>query len=370
MGASLLSAAASLPLTLLPLLVLAVLQQGWLPASQAGWVGSAYMLGQLIAVLALPALKVQRIARAGAALALVILIAATLLSASGGSRMLLGSWLVVGAMCGAMQFLASTAAAAAAEPRRAFAFRMAVSSALGGTVVVILQMAKGLADYPTLSVQLAVAFAVVAGIGVFLYQTPPVAPISTREPGESGLSKNARAGFFVLFILFVGQHGLWAFAVKGAQLRGLVIDNVLWAIALCKFTGAAVVLASGWGKVARAPSVLVPAIAVAGGAACVATANLAAVFLVGLLLWEVGMNVLAARLQAILAHQSPRHAGMWMSGAIFLGAASGPALAGWAISAGLYGVFAMFGVATALVPCLWTLALSRIPPALPLKAEG
>jgi hypothetical protein len=370
MGASLLSAAASLPLTLLPLLVLAVLQEGRLPASQAGWVGSAYMLGQLIAVLALPALKIRRVARAGAAVALLVLIAATLLSASGGSRILLVSWLVIGMTCGAMQFLASTAAAVAPDPRRAFAFRMAVSSALGGTVVVILQMAKGFADYPTLSAQLAVAFAAVAGIGVLLYQTPPAAPISLRERGASGLSLNARAGFFVLFILFVGQHGLWAFAVKGAQLRGLVIDNVMWAIALCKFTGAAVVLASGWGKGAKAPTVLVPAAAVAGGAASVAMTDHAALFLVGLLFWEVGMNVLAARLQAILAHQSPTHAGMWMSGAIFLGAASGPALAGWAISAGLFGVFAMFGVATALVPCLWTLALSRIAPALPLKTEG
>lgn len=372
LGASLLSAAAALPLTLLPLLVLAVLQEGRLPAAQSGWVGSAYMLGQLFAVLALPLIGVQRIVHAGAVAAVIVLVGATLLSSVGGSAVLLGSWLLVGVVCGCLHFLATTTAAVSADPRFAFSFRMATSSAMGGGVIVVLQLAKGFIDYSALSAQLAFAFAVVAGVGLLLYRTPSVAPAVMPRGNVAGLPVGVKAGFLVLFVLFVGQHGLWAFAVKGAQQRGLVLENMMWAIALCKFAGAAVVLGSGWSgaKTSARPPVLVPAIAVAGGGACVAMSTQAPVFWAGLLFWEVGMNVLSARLQAILAQQSPRSAGMWMTSAIFLGAAGGPALAGWTVSVELFGVFAMFGVATALVPWLWTLALSRRVPGVPLKAEG
>jgi hypothetical protein len=370
MGASLLSAAASLPLTLLPLLVLAVLQEGRLPAAHAGWVGSAYMLGQLIAVLVLPTLHVRRIARSAACAAVLVLVAATFLSSRGSGAVLLGSWLLVGVVCGCMQFLASTAAASATDPTRAFAVRMAVSSTLGGMVVAALQVAKAFVDYATLSAQVALAFAAVAGAGLALYRTPPLVTMPARTAATSALSVSALAGFFVLFIVFVGQHGLWAFALKGAQQRGLLVDNVMWAIALCKFAGAAVVMTSIGRNAPGAPSMFLPSVAVAAGGASVALAGQAAVLFLGLLCWEVGMNVLSARLQAALARQNAQRAGMWMSSAIFLGAATGPALAGWATSAGVFGSFAVFAVGTALVPCIWAVALLRVRAPLPLKPEA
>lgn len=373
-GASLLSAAASLPLHLLPLLVLAVLQEGRLSPAQAGWVGSAYMLGQLCAVLVLPSLKVHRVVRPAATAAVLVLIGATLLSSNSHSAVLLASWLLIGMVCGSLQFLATTTAAAATDRRLAFAFRMAMSAMMGGTVIVLLQLLKGFADYATLSWQLALAFAAVAGAGLVFYRTPPVAPMAPVVKGAAAaaLSFKTRAGFAVLFVLFVGQHGLWAFAVQGAQQRGLILGQLMWAIALCKFAGAAVVLASGWGwgQKQQNPSVLVPALAVAAGGACLTMTTQAGVFWTGLLFWEVGFGVLSARLQAILAQQDPRRAGMWMTSAIFLGAASGPALAGWTVGADLFHVFAVFGVATALVPCLWTYALFRTTRRIPLQPEG
>jgi hypothetical protein len=369
LGASLLSAAASLPLTLLPLLVLAVLQEGRLPASQSGWVGSACMLGQLLAVLILPALKVRRIVRPAAAVAVLVLVAATLASSRGPGSTLLASWLLVGVVCGCMQFLASTAAASASDPPRAFALRLTVSSTLAGLVVAALQIGKGFTDYATLSAQLAMAFAVVAGVGLVLYRTPQAVVARSRYGGPQRLSPGALAGFIVLFIVFVGQHGLWAFALKGAQQRGLAVDSAMWAIVLCKFAAAAVVLTSVWKAGAGTPSLFLPSAAVAAGGTAVAMANEVAALWVGLLVWEVGMNVLSARLQAVLAQQNAQRAGMWMSSAILLGAASGPALAGWATSVGMFGWFAVFGVATGLVPCLWALALARLQPATPLRYE-
>jgi hypothetical protein len=371
-GASLMSSAAAVPLTLMPLLVLAVLQEGRLPAAQAGWVGSAYMLGQLFAVLVLPALGAQRVLRPTAAAAVVVLVGATFLSSKGGNAVLLGSWLLIGTVCGCFHFLATTTAAVSTDPRFAFSFRMAVSSTTGGAVTVVLQLASGFVDYPTLSTKLALAFAAVAGVGLLLYRTPSFAPAAIRPRSTSALSARARAGFFVIFLLFMGQHGLWAFGVSQAQQRGLVLDHVMWAIALCKFAGAAVVLGNGFRgrNTSEASSVLLPAIAVAAGNGCIALSAQAPVFWVGLLLWEVGMNVLSARLQTVLAQQSPQQAGMWMTGAIFMGAAGGPALAGLAVSVGSFGAFAMFGIGTALVPCLWTLALARAVPPVPLKLKG
>ena len=265
--------------------------------------------------------------------------------------------------CGSLHFLATTTAAAANDRRMAFAVRMAMSSAMGGAVIVVLQLAGRQVDYATLSTLLAAAFALFAGVGLFLYRTPPLIPhVAVVEGGSApSVSTIACAGFLALFVLFVGQHGLWAFAVQGAQQRGLAVEQVMWAIAFCKFAGAAFVLASGWGwgqREAR-PSVLLPALSVAGGGLVVILSTQASMFWAGLLFWEVGLNLLSARLQALVAQQDPRRAGMWMTSAIFLGAASGPALAGLAIGMGQFHLFTLFGAATGLVPYIWTVALPR-----------
>ncbi|MDO8778573.1 MAG: hypothetical protein Q7K57_59615 [Burkholderiaceae bacterium] len=361
LGASLMSAAASLPLHLLPILVLALSQGGRTSTAHAGWVASAYMVGQLCSVLLLPSLGVQRVVRAGALLAVSVMVGSTVLSSSPSQFLLLLSWLVIGLACGSLHFLATTTAAAANDRRMAFAVRMAMSSAVGGAVIVVLQLARRQVDYATLSTLLAAAFALIAGLGLFLYRTPPLISHTAIAAGGADPPASAvtRAGFLALFVLFVGQHGLWAFALQGAQQRGLALEQVMWAIALCKFAGAAFVLGSGrgWGQSEARPSVLLPALAVAGGGLVVVLSTQAGMFWVGLLFWEIGLNLLSARLQALVAQQDPRRAGMWMTSAIFLGAASGPALAGWAIGMGQFHLFALFGAATGLVPYIWTLAL-------------
>lgn len=65
-GASLLSGLGSLPLHLLPLLIAVVVSEGLVPTSFAGWIGSAYMLGQLGVALALPMLGVSALSRSQA----------------------------------------------------------------------------------------------------------------------------------------------------------------------------------------------------------------------------------------------------------------------------------------------------------------
>ena len=153
-GASVLSASASLPLHLLPLLILLVAREDRLPLAWVGWLGSAYMAGQLFAALALPTLRVDRVPRAHALVAVVGLLFVLGLSGTLTGMALLASWFAVGLVCGTLHFLATTAAAAVSDRRRAFAVRMAMSSLVAGVVIVGLQWVKGIDAYASLAVQL------------------------------------------------------------------------------------------------------------------------------------------------------------------------------------------------------------------------
>lgn len=365
-GASLLSAAASLPLHLLPLLILLVTQEDRLPLAWVGWLGSAYMLGQLFAALALPSLRVARIPRVCALAAVVGLLLVLGLSGTSTGIALLASWAVVGLVCGTLHFLATTAAAAVSDRRRAFAVRMAMSSLVAAVVIAGLQLAKGIDAYATLSIQLTLAFGLLAAIGLFLYRSPAAVgkPASAKSDFKSALQApqttrlfGQASGLGVLFVLFVGQHGLWAFAAQHSQGRGVPLDHLAYAIAACKLVAGIVVLVSAfrpvWAQLSPSISLFSSGVAVAVGVVGVGWAREFWFFWAGLLFWEVGFSALSARLQALAAQDNPRVAGMWMTGAIFTGAATGPALGGFVVHAGYFGAYAVFAIITAMTPVVW-----------------
>ncbi|WP_332775453.1 hypothetical protein [Polaromonas sp.] len=374
-GASLLSAAASLPLHLMPLVVVAVVAESRLAEAQAGWIASAYMLGQLFAVLALPGIKVSRILRWQALVAVAVLLVTLWVSKSPQRSTLLLSWLVIGMICGTLHFSATATAAATTDRRTAFALRMAMSSLVGGSVIVGLQLMRGLVSYSALATQLTVAFAVIAGVGLLLYRAPEAmgsAPLLAESEPAKGAVPRTRAslgrlaGLFVLFVLFVGQHGLWAFAVQGAQQRGVMLDHVAYAVAACKLIAGAVVLASVVRHSSTRPdspySLLISGLSVMVGGAGFAFTENVVIFWLALLSWEVGFSVLSARLQAMTAQDNPRMAGMWMTGAIFLGAATGPALSGLIIRADLFWAYVVFAGVSALIPHGWAVVKAQEKP--------
>ena len=280
---------------------------------------------------------------------------------------LLASWFAVGLVCGTLHFLATTAAAAVADRRKAFAVRMAMSSLVAGVVIVGLQWAKGINAYASLAIQLALAFGLLAVMGLALYRSPPPAqePVRAVSDAKSALPRPSAAahslgqisGLGVLFVLFVGQHGLWAFAAQNAQGRGVPLLHLAYAIAACKLVAGVVVLVSAFGSVrtqwSSSSSMLCSGVAVAMGIVGVGWAREFWAFWAGLFFWEVGFSVLSARLQALAAQDNPRVAGMWMTGAIFTGAATGPALGGWVVHAGYFGAYAVFAIVTALIPLAW-----------------
>jgi hypothetical protein len=355
LGASLLSAAASLPLHLMPLIVVAVVAESRLPTAQAGWIATAYMLGQMLVVLALPAAGYTLLRRQYAFVA-----AAVLLGAVATSRGLYGCpvllpWFFVGAACGALQFLGTTTAAAAPDRRLAFALRLAVTLLVSGCAIVGVQFSGGFGTYGSLAIQLSLVFAVLTGLGLVWYREPGPADQmrGSLEPAKAG----SLAGLLVVFLLFLGQPGFWAFALQGVQRRGVVLEHVAYAIAFCKASTGLVLLITALRGAHGPPrtDLLWPGVAVAGGVLGMALARHPESFLVGLLLWELGLNVLAVRLQVAVVQDNPGMAGPWLTSAVFLGAATGPVLHGMTIQIGIPYAFVAYACVSAVVPFGWAM---------------
>jgi len=366
LGASLLSAAASLPLHLMPFLVLTVAAEGKLPLAQAGLIASAYMVGQLIATITLPALKFSRLSRSQAAASVAVLLAAAWVSAQLSSQAVVACWLVIGGACGALQFLGTTTAAAASNRQAAFALRLSAILFVSSIAIVALRLGSGFGGYGPLMSQVALIFAVLTIGGLIFYKEPPVAAAPQPQKTQATVPRHV-SGLAVLFLLFVGQPGFWAYAVQGAQQRGIVVEHIAYAIAFCKGISGLVLLAGALRESQQAKEGLFwPGLGVALGVAGMALSSDLLPFLLGMLVWELALNVLSVRFQAAVARENPTAASPWLAGAIFLGAATGPALHGLGIQTGTASAFVTYSCLSALLPFLWAQRRPRkVVPATP-----
>lgn len=365
LGASLLSAAAGLPLHLLPLLIAAVIAQGKLPLAQAGWVASACLAGQLVASIALPLLGFTHLKRSHAAIAIATLLVAVLCSSLPFAGSLLVSWFVVGLACGNLYFLATTTAAAQPNREAAFAVRLSLTLVVSGLAIFALQLAKGFNDYTTLAFQLSIVFAVLTLLGLWMYEPPQsTAGLSAAEqnaPRKPNVapSEGRWHGLLVIFIVFVGQPGFWAYAVQNVQQRGVALEHVAYAIAFCKLAAGLWLYVNSkyrskvQTKPLAAADFLLPGLVLVVALLCMSLAKVALVFMLGVLLWELSLNVLSARLQAAVVNDNPSRAGIWLTAAVFLGASTGPALHGLALQFGVGAVFIAYACMSALAPFVW-----------------
>lgn len=323
------------------------------------------MVGQMVTTLGLPALKFVRLRRSHAMVAVGFLLGSALVSAGLSSQAMIVCWFIVGAACGALQFLGATTAAAAVNRQSAFTLRLAITLLVGGFAIVAVQTIGGFGGYALLMMQLVIVFLTITGLGLVLYRAPVVPP---RLPAsvETRGRPSQMLGLVVIFLLFAGQLGFWAYAVQNLQQRGVVLEHLAYAIAFCK-TVAGLVLLIG---VMRPPDktkegLFFPGLVVALGVLGMAISSGALSFLVGLLLWELGLNVLSARLQAAVVQNNPEVAGPWLAGAVFLGAAAGPLLHGMAIQSQLPLAFAAFACFSAFVPVAWSSLRSQTSAAKP-----
>ena len=354
-GASLISAAGSLPTHLLPVTITAVVAGTSASPETAGLIASAMLIGQLISSIGLPLLKVTAISRLWAGAVSVALLAGLVLSGADGLATLLGGWFAVGLCCGILLFLGTVSAAHFDRPSLAFTLRLGVVLVLAGAATGLIQISGAAGSYDTYLLWFGVSIAAVLAVGNLLY-----APIPAVEPdGDGGgggrFTMAMGAGLVAAYILFVGQTGLVAYVLFSAVERGMDLASAAWAFAAGKVgSGIWLVTAS---RLSRPGSsvfrMTVLGVLVAAGGYGMSKAG-EIQFLFGfLIVFQIAFNSLSAQMQGSIAAIGPKITGRWIAGTLLLGAASGPPLHGWAIGAGLEPEFVVFAVATALLPVVW-----------------
>lgn len=354
-GASLVSAAGSLPTHLLPVTITAVVAGTSASPETAGLIASAMLIGQLASSIGLPLLKVTAISRLWSGAVSLALLAGLVLSGSGGFFALLGGWFAVGLCCGILLFLGTVSAAHFATPSLAFTLRLGVVLVLAGASTGLIQISGAAGSYDTYLVWFGISIAVVLAVGNLLYvPIPPVEHASVSSDGEGFTTKMA-AGLVAAYVLFVGQTGLVAYVLFSAVERGMDLPSAAWAFAAGKVgSGLWLVAASRIakpGSSALRMTVLGVLVAVGGYGMSKATQIQ---YLFGfLIVFQIAFNSLSAQMQGSIAAIGPKVTGRWIAGTLLLGAASGPPLYGWAIGSGLEAEFVIFAVVTALLPVVW-----------------
>lgn len=355
LGASLLSAAGSLPLHLMPLIVVALIAEGRTSILQAGWIATAVLLGQLVATLVLPILRIDSVRRRFTVSASIALIVGLLTTRIHGATALLLGWGIVGACCGLLQYVGTTTAANHVRPVFAFSLRLGVVLVVAGFVAGSARASGVLATYGSLLVALCVIIGSILAAGVALYRVSVPRANGSAPFGFRTWSTSLSSGLAATFILFVGQTGFLAYAVQGAVSRGIALDDAAWAVAGMKFAAGVALLSlaqRGLNDKQR-PRFLELGLLLGVSLVIVALANGPFAFFVGLLGVELGLNFLSARLLGKVAETAPQSAGRWLTGTILLGAASGPPVHGAMLSLGMGRWFLFFAVFSSLAPFLW-----------------
>jgi hypothetical protein len=349
-GASVLSGAGSLPLHLAPLIITVLVVDGRASVAEAGWIATSVLLGQFVTALVLPLLDVRLIARGPAiAVALVLLLGLGVSGLDGMAGLLMG-WFIVGICCGGLQYLGTITAATHSRPAFAFPIRLGVVLCLAGVAAGALQWTASLASYGQMLAVLLAVFSLVLVVGVALHR--PIEPPRRIQEKDAQAGALKYAALAIVFILFVGQSGLLAYAVQGATSRGIVLRDASWALALMKITaGVCLLMLARKGLQNREnPRFLELGLLLAISNFIVATSTGLVLFFVGLLGLEIGFNLLSARLQAKVADIAPYFGGQWLVATMLLGAASGPALHGLAIRFDAANAFMVFAMASAMIP--------------------
>ena len=267
----------------------------------------------------------------------------------GAATLLLG-WFVVGICCGGFQYLGTITAALHSRPAFAFPIRLGVVLCLAGATAGALQWTAGLRTYGAMIVVLLVAFGLILAIGIFLHR-PLTSSSRTAERRSSG-GVVTFVALAIVFLLFVGQSGLLAYAIQRATDRGIVLRDASWALAGMKVVAGLVLLslATKGLQNRQHPRFAELGVLLAVSNLVIATTTSLPAFFLGLLALEIAFNLLSARLQARVSDMAPTFAGQWLVATMLLGAAVGPAVHGAALAMDADAAFMLFAMASALLP--------------------
>ncbi|GAA6143874.1 hypothetical protein NBRC116584_36930 [Hydrogenophaga sp. 5NK40-0174] len=347
----------------MPLLVALWLAGGQANVESVGWVSSAYYFGVLISLLALPMLRMSNPHGALIVFASAVLPVVFWLSGSRSGLTLAAAWLAGGLCAGLMQYVGSVVCAGAQDKRGAFAIRLATSLLLAGCVTLLVAAAAWVnANWVTPATVLVELLFLLLALYLLGYHagTSQLSRPATSSAPE--LMSVPWLGVLLLFCLFVGQIGFYAFALKGAAesvdtpiaqlLPALAVSKVLVGFIVMVWVkrGRDLVRLLGFGKTGL----------LAGGAVfLISSSGHWWVILLALAIWELSFNSLVAAFLGEMAKLNPLFVGMWSSIPVFLGSAVGPILHGWLISGSLAFGFVVFAIATPLLPAVWVFRQRR-----------
>jgi hypothetical protein len=365
LGASVLSAIGSLPNHIGPIIIVAIVADGTVSVAEAGWVLSASAVGELLASLLLPVVGLVHLSRPIALAAGGCLLLALGISMLPGLAATLLGFFVVGLCCGVLKLLGTVAAAV--YPRRTFAFllRLGLVLALAGLAACSLLALGAYSSWPRLIEGLTVLLLPLLVLGGCLYR-----PMGGLRPATSALQAHALPspgrplwGLAILYLYFVGISGFFAYAAHQVSAKGMVVADAVLAIGTMKIAAAAWLLVAASlapAKEGKGIGMLETGLLVAALWSIFLGRGIAEL-LVGLLMLEITINSISARLQSAIVGAAPYFSGQWLTAVILLGIATGPPLYGLAISARLEASLLVLISIVACLPLAWQrLAAGRL----------
>lgn len=356
-GAILLSAVGSLPLHLTPLILVALIADGRVSVGEAGWVASVIIIGQLLASLILPILRISIVSRSFVTVVVVLLLLGLSTTAFNSSICLYTGWCLVGMSCGVLMYIGTVSASHYRRTTLAFSLRLGLVLVLAGSATFGLLASNALVSYQAFLTIFLLICSLLCITGVMLYSPIELDIKTTVQGQEHQWTYSQITGLLTIYILFVGLAGFLAYVAHGAIDRGMAFVDAAMAIAAVK------IIAGIWLFVANRKletklrqRFLEIGIVLSIGLALVSGSREPIFFFLSLLIVEIAFNTLSASFQAAFAEANRSFAGQWLTGTFLLGAACGPPLQGAAVGADLTLVFTILAMGTAFIPAIWVRA--------------
>ena len=354
-GALLLSAVGSLPLHLVPIVIVTLIADGRLETSEAGWVASAILFGQLLTSLALPIFGIVSVFVWPATGISLLLLLGLWMTAIDQAVALFAGWFTVGSCAGVLMYLGANSASHYRNTTLAFSLRLGIVLVLAGGMTAALVLRHSLGSYTSFLVTVSAVFSCLLMVGILFYR--PVLTIA--RPNTKRLNHHKQGwpllGFALIFLLFIGQSGFLAYVVQNAIARGMSAAEATWAIVAMKTTAGfgLFFLALNSEQRRRPDRLLAIGTSLAVALVLSSGAKMLPLFLLSLLIYEMTFNILSARFQAHLADRDRHLAGQWLTATILLGAAIGPPMHGAAIHTDLAVYFLVLAGISAILPGMW-----------------
>jgi MFS family permease len=360
-SASLLSVIGSFPTHLMPLLIAAVVVENRMSIANAGWLGSTFLIGQLIIVLTLPIFKINLISRRIAIIVCIIMLWGLFIVSLHSIEYILSGWFLIGLACGCLQFLGTTTAAQHEDKVFAFTFRLMIILFFTGVLIASMKFFTEKETYNSLILLLTFITFSLAIIALSIYKTSneKLKFIKNNLNHKISISTDIKIDWFglsMIFILFMAVYGYWIYLIHSTSSRGLPTENNVWIIAITKIIGAfflLFMLTTSIGKKNKSTSLWLPSIFTSIGIASTALAASIEIWSIGLLFIELGFNALSARMQAVLMKRNFKNTGNWLTCSILVGSAFGSLVYGFLISYNIGIWLIIFTVFFVFVPAVF-----------------